>query len=66
MTQGYPLAMVTHVIGVVLLTKQPKAIFTDVNQPWYAKNTGALGAFANVKLYFDLLKKIVPGHENYP
>ena len=58
MTKGYPLDIVTYVIGILLLIKQLKAEFPDITQHWYADNFGAIGTFSNVKLYFNSLKLI--------
>ena len=45
-TQGEPIAMFTYGVGIPPLIKEPKAEFTDVTQPWYADNAGALGMFS--------------------
>ena len=59
-TQGDPLAMVAYCIVILPLIKSLKSEFTDVTQPWYDDDAGALGTFANVKLYFNLLKLFGP------
>ena len=41
--QGDPLDMVAYGIGILPLIKNLKAEFTDVTQPWYADDAGALG-----------------------
>ena len=64
--QGVPLAMVTYGIGVLLMIKQLKVAYPDVNQPWYAEDAGALGTFDNIGLYFKTLKLFGPGCGYYP
>ena len=54
-TQLYPLAMVAYVIGVLQLTKRPKAAYPDVTQHWYTDNAGAIYMFDNMELYFNLV-----------
>ena len=66
LTHGDPLAMGAHGIGIPLLIKHQKADFPDINQPWYADNSGALGTFTNTKLYFSFLNHFNPGHGYYP
>ena len=60
--QGYPLAMVTYGIGVILMIKQLKAAYTNVTRPWYDDNAGALGTYDNIQLYFNSLKQFGMGH----
>ena len=48
------------------LIKNPKAEVYDVTHPWYDDDTGALGTFARVKSYFNLLKKLGPVRVYYP
>ena len=55
-TQRDPLAMVTYVIGVILLEKFLKVVYPEVTQPRYADDAGALGMFDNIGLYFNSLK----------
>ena len=43
------------------MTQKLKAEYTDATQPCYTGNTGALGMFANIDLFFDLLKRFVLG-----
>ena len=66
MTQGYPLAMVAYGIGVLPLRKRLKVEYPDVTQPWYADDSGALGTFDIIGLYFNLLKRFGPGSGYYP
>ena len=54
MTQGGALYRVAYDIVVLLLIKQLKAEYPDITQPWYTYNTGALGMFDNIGLYFIL------------
>ena len=55
-TQGDPLAMAAYVIEVLPLIKQLKATHIVVTEPWYAEDSGALGMYVNIKLYFNSLK----------
>ena len=68
--QGDQLYMVAYGIGVILLTKLPKASYTDVTQPWYTDNYDALDTFDNIGLYVNSLekfvKKFVTGCGYYP
>ena len=48
MTQGYPVVMESYGIGV-------KSEYPGITRPWYTDDTGALGSFANIELYFDSL-----------
>ena len=59
--QGGALSTVSYVIGVLLLIKYLKAAYPDVTQPWYAKDSGAIGTFKNIGLYFNSLRKFGPG-----
>ena len=65
MAQGYPLAMITYCIKVILIIKWTKAEYPDITKPWYADNTGAMGTSANIELYFNSLKKLSPGFEYF-
>ena len=56
LTQGDSLAMVTYGIGILLLIKPLKEEFTDATYPWYDVDSGALGTFSNVMLYFNSIK----------
>ena len=49
--------MFTYGIGILLLIKTLKAGFTDLTNPWYVENGGALGIFARIKSYFNSLKQ---------
>ena len=60
---GDPLDMVTYGIGVLPLIKRLKAAHPDITHPWYAEYSGALGMYDNIKLYCNLLKYSVLGHE---
>ena len=50
MTQGDPLDMVVYGIGVIPLIKYLKSAYTDINQPWYVYDAGALSTFDNIGL----------------
>ena len=66
MTQVVPLAMIVYGIGILPLIKNLKQAISDVTQPWYADNTGALGTLAILETYFDFLTRQVPGHGYHP
>ena len=53
--------MVAYGIGILLLIKILKVKCLDVTYPWYADDSGALGMFANIELYFNSLKLFGPG-----
>ena len=57
--------MVAYGIGVLPLIKHLKLEFPDITQPWYIVDADALGTFANVKLYFNSIKQVGPGHGYY-
>ena len=65
-TQGGTLDMVAYGIGILPLIKTLKVGFSDIPYPWYADNLGALGKFSNVELYFNSLKRFIPGLGYYP
>ena len=56
LTQGYPLDMDAYGIGIITLIKSFKLIYSDVLQPCYADNAGALGMFGHLEKYFKALK----------
>ena len=66
MTQGYPLAMFAYGIDVLPVIKWLKAEDPEITQPWYADYASALGMFVIIKLYFNSLKRFVPGCGYYP
>ena len=66
MALGEPLIMVAYGILVLPPTKRTKAAYFDVIQPWYPGNASAIVTFDNIWLYFNSLKKFVPGHGYYP
>ena len=66
MTQGYPLAIIAYVIGILPFIKNLKTEFPDVNLLWYVYDAGALGIFARVEAYFYSLGIHGPGHGYYP
>ena len=51
-THGYPLYMLVYSIGTIMMIKNLKAKFTDVTQPWYADDAGALGTFRKRRVIF--------------
>ena len=66
MPKGGSLAMVAHGIGILLIIKNLKTEFADATHPWYDDDSDSLGTFANVKLYFNLLKRFGPRRGYYP
>ena len=66
MTKGYPLVMITYGISILPLIKNLKQEIPNVTQPWYADDAGALGTFARLETYFDLLVHQGPGRGYYP
>ena len=64
--QGDLLAMVAYGIDILPLIKQLEPEFPDVTQTWYADDAGALGTFANFKLYFNSTKRLSLGRSYYP
>ena len=66
MAQGDPLTMVAYGIGIITLIKITKVEFPDITQIWYSDNASALGTPENAKLYFNSLKRFVPGRGYCP
>ena len=64
--QEEQLDMVAYGIWVPLLIKQLNETHPDITQPCYNDDTGALGTYNNIELYFYLLKHSGPGHGYYP
>ena len=58
--------MIGYGIGILPLIKNLKREITDVTQPWYADDAGALGTFSRLETYFDLLTHQGPGRRYYP
>ena len=48
-------------IGILPLINDLKTEFPDVIQLWYADNTGELGLFERVDVYFHSLEQHGPG-----
>ena len=57
--------MIAYGIGILPLIKNHKYEITNITQPWYADNTRALGTFAKIETYFDLLTCQGPGRGYY-
>ena len=55
--QGGPLIMIAQGIGIFPLIKNLKREILEVTQPWYADYARALGTFARLETYFDLLTR---------
>ena len=64
--QGGQFSVLAYGIGVIPLTKQPKAAYPDVTQPWYVDDSSALSMFDNIGLYFNSLKHFGLDHGYYP
>ena len=58
--------MIAYGIGILPLIKNLKREIPDVTQPWYVDNTKALGMFARLETYFDLLTCQGPGWGYHP
>ena len=58
--------MVAYGIGLPPLIKRLKLAHTDIAQPWYVDDTGALCTLDNIGLYFNSLKRYGLGHGYYP
>ena len=48
MTQGYPLAMIAYITGVLPLIRELHYSHPRFTQPWYADDAGAGGKFTNI------------------
>ena len=64
--QRNPLAMIAYGIVILPLIKNLKREIPDFTQPWYAENDRALGTFARLETYFDLLTLQGLGWGYYP
>ena len=53
MTQGGPLVMITHGIGILPLIDNFKQEIPEVTQLWYANNAGDLGMFAIIETQYN-------------
>ena len=49
--QGYPLSMITHGIGVLLLIRKLRDAQPQVTQPWYADDYNARGHSATLQAH---------------
>ena len=58
--------MFAYDIGVLLLIKYLRAVYTYVNQSWYSEYTGAIVKFGSIELYFNHLKQSGLGRGYYP
>ncbi len=65
-TQGDPLSMFAYGIGILPLTRQLKAEFPQVEQPWYADDAGAGAKFDEIERFFQRLCEIGPLFGYYP
>ena len=58
--------MIAYRIEILPLIKNLKREIPDVTQPWYADDARALGTFAILETYFDLLTCHGPGRGYHP
>ena len=58
--------MIAYEIGISTHNKNLRRYIPDVTQPWYADDAGALGTFARVENYFNLITRQGLGHGYYP
>jgi hypothetical protein len=65
-TQGDPLAMVAYGLLLLPLIRDLKRELPDVNQPWYADDSGAGGNFAGIRSYFERLQEKGPRRGYFP
>ena len=56
MKHRWPLSIVAYFSVVLPLIKRLKLAYHGIIQPWYADNSGTLGTFDNIGLYFNSLK----------
>ena len=56
-TQGDPLSIIAYGIGTPPIKKNLKYEITDVTQPWYADNAGALGMIVRIETYFNFMTR---------
>ena len=66
MPQGYPFTTIAKRIGLLPIIKNLKRNIPDVTQPGYVDDTRALGTFAILETYCDLLTCQVPGRGYHP
>ena len=64
--QEEPLEFFAYIIGCIPFIKRLKVAYSDITQPCYGDNTGALGIYGNIKLYFIFLKQSSLGRGYYP
>ena len=65
-TQGDPLEMIVYGFGILPLINKLKRDILDVTQTWYADDARALGTFAIIETYLNLLTCQGPGRGYYP
>ena len=58
--------MIAYEIGILPHINNFKQDVPDVPQPQYAVDAGALGTFARIDTYFNLLTYQGPGRGDYP
>ena len=66
MTQADPLAIIAYDIDILPPINDIKREIPDVTQPWYTDDAVALGVFAILENYFDLLTHQGPGRGYHP
>jgi hypothetical protein len=66
-TQGDPIAMFCYgIIGILPMIRDLKQRHSELKQPWYADDAGALGSFDAIARMFTDLMKIGPDFGYYP
>ena len=58
--------MITYGIGILPFIKNLKQDISDITQPWYADDSGALGTFARLETYFYSLTRQGLGRGYHP
>ena len=61
-----PLSMIAYGIGALPPINNLKREVLDATHPWYADDAGALGMFASLETYFDLLTRQGPRRRYHP
>ena len=58
--------MIIYIIGTPRTYENLKRELPDVNRPWYADNSGALGTLSIIGTYLNSLTRQDPGHGYHP
>jgi hypothetical protein len=54
--------MLGYALGMLPVTRQLKAKFPEVDQPWYADDAAAAAEFARILTMFERLLELGPGY----